>query len=118
MDEELMQAFCKVPAGIRHHHAYLGGLVEHVTGLMEAWDRLAPLYPSVNKDLLFMGIFLHDIGKIRELTCDKALAYSDEGQLIGHTGASSASDFAHLHFEVLLNGRQVNPRQYLAKARG
>ncbi len=45
MDEELMQAFCKVPAGIRHHHAYLGGLVEHVTGLMEAWDRLAPLYP-------------------------------------------------------------------------
>lgn len=84
MDEELMQAFCKVPAGIRHHHAYLGGLVEHVTGLMEAWDRLAPLYPSVNKDLLFMGIFLHDIGKIRELTCDKALAYSDEGQLIGH----------------------------------
>ena len=84
MDEELMQAFCKVPAGIRHHHAYLGGLVEHVTSLMEAWDRLAPLYLSVNKDLLFMGIFLHDIGKIRELTCDKALTYSDEGQLIGH----------------------------------
>lgn len=84
MDEELMQAFCKVPAGIRHHHAYLGGLVEHVASLMEVWDRLAPLYPSVNKDLLFMGIFLHDIGKVRELTCDKALAYSDEGQLIGH----------------------------------
>lgn len=84
MDERLMGDFCKVPAGIRHHHAYLGGLVEHIAGLMEAWDRLAPLYPAVNRDMLIIGIFLHDIGKVRELVCDKALSYSDEGQLVGH----------------------------------
>jgi len=84
MDEALMQDFCRVPAGIRHHHAYLGGLVEHVAGLLEAWDRLAPLYPSVDRDILITGIFLHDIGKIRELICDKTLSYSDEGQLVGH----------------------------------
>ncbi|MSR31637.1 MAG: HD domain-containing protein [Gemmataceae bacterium] len=84
MDESLMAAYCQAPAGIRHHHAYLGGLVEHVANLLDAWDRLAPLYPFVDRDLLFMGLFLHDIGKVREMVCDKALSYSDEGQLIGH----------------------------------
>jgi 3'-5' exoribonuclease len=84
MDHELMQGFCKAPAGVRNHHAYLGGLLEHVVTLMEAGDRIAPLYPELNRDLLLMGIFLHDIGKVRELSYDRAFAYSDEGQLIGH----------------------------------
>ncbi len=84
MDEHLIQAFCRVPAGIRHHHAYIGGLIEHIASLMEGWDRLSTLYTAINSDLLFMGIFLHDIGKIRELVCEKTLSYSDEGQLIGH----------------------------------
>lgn len=84
MDGPLVDALCKVPAGIRNHHAYLGGLLEHVVTLMDAADRLAPLYPEVNRDLLLMGIFLHDIGKVRELSCDRVFAYTDEGQLIGH----------------------------------
>lgn len=84
MDEEFVQAFCKAPAGVRNHHAYLGGLLEHVVTLLEGADRLAPLYPELDRDLLLMGVFLHDIGKVRELTFERTFAYSDEGQLIGH----------------------------------
>jgi 3'-5' exoribonuclease len=84
IDQEFVEAFCKAPAGIRNHHAYLGGLVEHVVTLMDAADRLAPLYPDLDRDLLTMGIFLHDIGKVRELTYDRVFGYTDEGQLIGH----------------------------------
>jgi 3'-5' exoribonuclease len=84
MDRELMNSYCKAPAGIRNHHAYLGGLLEHVVALMESADRISPLYPEMNRDLLMMGIFLHDIGKVRELSYDRAFNYTDEGQLIGH----------------------------------
>jgi 3'-5' exoribonuclease len=84
MDEEFVQGFCRAPAGIRNHHAYLGGLLEHVVTLLEAADRLAPLYPDLDRDLLLTGVFLHDIGKVRELTYERTFAYSDEGQLIGH----------------------------------
>jgi 3'-5' exoribonuclease len=84
MDEALIRDFCLAPAGIRNHHAYLGGLLEHVATLLEAADRLCPLYPEIDRDLLLMGIFLHDIGKVRELTYGRTFGYSDEGQLIGH----------------------------------
>jgi 3'-5' exoribonuclease len=84
MDQEFVKAFCKAPAGIRNHHAYLGGLLEHVVTLLEAADRLAPLYPELDRDLLLMGVFLHDIGKVRELTYERSFGYSDEGQLVGH----------------------------------
>ncbi len=84
MDEPLMRAFCQDPAGIRNHHAYIGGLLEHVVTLLEAADRIQPLYPQVDRDLLLAGVFLHDIGKIRELSFAKAFGYTDEGQLIGH----------------------------------
>ncbi len=69
---------------MRNHHAYLGGLLEHVVALMESADRIAPLYAELNPDLLLMGVFLHDIGKVRELSYDRAFSYSDEGQLVGH----------------------------------
>jgi 3'-5' exoribonuclease len=84
MDEEFVRDFCHAPAGIRNHHAYIGGLLEHVVTLMDAADRLLPLYPDLDRDLLLMGVFLHDVGKVRELSYKRAFAYTDEGQLIGH----------------------------------
>jgi 3'-5' exoribonuclease len=84
MDEAFVRAFCQVPAGVRNHHAYVGGLLEHVVNLLDAADRLLPLYPEVDRDLLLLGVFLHDCGKVRELTCQRAFAYTDEGQLVGH----------------------------------
>ena len=84
MDEAFVAGLCKAPAGVRQHHAYRGGLLEHVVTMLEAADRVLPLYPEVNRDLLLMGIFLHDIGKIRELSYDRMFGYTDEGQLVGH----------------------------------
>ena len=84
LDEEFMRKFSQAPAGVKNHHAYHGGLLEHVVSLMELVVRVAPLYPQIDRDLLLMGAFLHDMGKIDELTYDRDLAYTDEGQLIGH----------------------------------
>ncbi len=84
MDDEFLRGLMRAPAGIRNHHAYLGGLLEHVVNLLDAGERLLPLYPELDGDLLLMGIFLHDIGKVRELSYERAFAYTDEGQLIGH----------------------------------
>jgi 3'-5' exoribonuclease len=84
MDDEFVRGFCQAPAGVRNHHAYLGGLLEHVVTLLDAAERLLPLYPELDRDLLLAGVFLHDIGKVRELSYGRAFAYTDEGQLIGH----------------------------------
>jgi 3'-5' exoribonuclease len=51
---------------------------------MELTAVVAPLYPEIDSDMLLMGAFLHDIGKVDELTYDRELGYSDEGQLVGH----------------------------------
>ena len=84
MDEPLMAKLTMAPAGTKNHHAYHGGLLEHVVNLMEVVLRVAPCYPQINRDLLLMGAFLHDLGKIDELSYDRELTYTDEGQLIGH----------------------------------
>jgi 3'-5' exoribonuclease len=84
MDEAFVRAFCQCPAGIRNHHAYLGGLLEHVVTLLDDAERLLPNYPDIDRDLLLAGVFLHDIGKVRELGFERAFSYTDEGQLIGH----------------------------------
>ena len=84
MDDTFTDRFCRAPAGIRNHHAYVGGLLEHVVTLLDAADKILPLYPDVDRDLLLIGIFLHDIGKVQELSFDRVFSYTDEGQLIGH----------------------------------
>lgn len=84
VDEAFMAAFTAAPAGVKNHHAYRGGLLEHVLSLMNLAIVVAPLYEDLDPDLLLLGAFLHDIGKTTELTYERDLAYSDEGQLIGH----------------------------------
>lgn len=84
MDEDFMNKFTRAPAGVKNHHAYVGGLLEHVVNLMEVVTRVVGCYPAVDPDLLLMGAFVHDMGKIGELSYDRGFAYTDEGQLIGH----------------------------------
>lgn len=84
MDDDFMKRFMKSPAGVKNHHAYIGGLLEHVVNLMEVVMRIIEFYPAIDGDLLLMGAFLHDMGKINELNYDRGFSYSDEGQLIGH----------------------------------
>ena len=84
VDETFMKGLRTAPAGVKNHHAYHGGLLEHIVSLMEVCHLVAPRYPQLDAELLLFGAFIHDIGKIRELTYSPDLGYSDAGQLIGH----------------------------------
>ena len=83
-DEKLAQAFREAPAARQLHHAWLGGLLEHVVSLLRLADRVAPNYPIVDRDLLLTGVILHDIGKVRELAWESCFEYTLEGTLLGH----------------------------------
>ena len=84
VDNEFMTRFCDAPAGVKNHHAYKGGLLEHTLTVMELADKTAALYPILNRDLLLTGALVHDISKIDEIRFDVEITYSDEGQLLGH----------------------------------
>ncbi|UCE62281.1 MAG: HD domain-containing protein [Phycisphaerales bacterium] len=83
-DEELMDRFRRSPAAVLMHHACIGGLLEHTLNLLEVALRVIPLYPKLSLDLVLTGLFLHDIGKAAELSCDASITYTDAGQLLGH----------------------------------
>lgn len=84
IDEAFVEQLITAPAGVRNHHAYIGGLAEHIVNVLETADRILELYPAVDRDLLLAGIFLHDLGKVEELSYKNAFRYTDEGQLLGH----------------------------------
>lgn len=83
-DEWLMDAFRRCPAAKSMHHAWLGGLLEHTLALLRLADAVCALYPRLSRDLVIMGLFIHDLGKTRELIYDRTFSYSDRGELVGH----------------------------------
>jgi 3'-5' exoribonuclease len=83
-DPSIAAAYREAPAAKMLHHAWLGGLLEHVLTLVRVCRATAPFYPEVDPDLLVTGAILHDIGKIRELSWKNSFSYTLEGQLIGH----------------------------------
>jgi len=83
-DAPIAQAFREAPAARQLHHAWLGGLLEHVISLLGLADRVAAHYPMLDRDLLVTGVILHDIGKIRELSWNTGFDYTVEGVLLGH----------------------------------
>ena len=72
----LAQAYREAPAAKQLHHAWLGGLLEHVVSLLTLADRVAPHYPLLDRDLLLTGVILHDIGKMRELSWEIGFEYT------------------------------------------
>jgi len=83
-DQGLAQAYREAPAAKQLHHAWLGGLLEHVVSLLNLADRVVPNYPILDRDLVLTGVILHDIGKVRELSWDIGFEYTVEGTLLGH----------------------------------
>ena len=83
-DAEIAAAYRNAPAAKTLHHAYIGGLLDHVVSLFRSSDLICQNYPQINRDLLLTGVFLHDIGKIHELTYNRSFTYSTKGQLLGH----------------------------------
>ncbi|HUN83864.1 MAG TPA: HD domain-containing protein [Terracidiphilus sp.] len=83
-DSRMAELYREAPAARQLHHAWLGGLLEHVVSLLNLGDRVAPHYPMLHRDLLLTGIILHDIGKVRELSWAVGFDYTVEGTLLGH----------------------------------
>lgn len=76
--------FMLYPAATRNHHDYVSGLLDHVVSMLKLGKSIAELYPTLNKDLLYAGIILHDIGKVIELSGPVGTQYTIEGNLLGH----------------------------------
>ncbi|TCL62218.1 3'-5' exoribonuclease [Hydrogenispora ethanolica] len=83
-DAKFAAHFMKVPAALKRHHAYIGGLLEHTVGVASLCAAAAAYYPLVNRDILLTGAILHDIGKTKTYKLEKGFDGTDEGKLIGH----------------------------------
>jgi len=83
-DPQITARYKRAPAAKVMHHAYLGGLLEHVVGLCGLAKQIAAHYHELDVDLLLTAAMLHDVGKLEELCYERAIGYSTEGQLLGH----------------------------------
>lgn len=101
-DEELMDKFKQAPAAMSMHHAWIGGLLEHTLQLLKLADQMLPLYARLNRDVVLMGLFLHDIGKTGELTWEKGFDYTPDGNLVGHVVRGAIL----LQFKAAIAGKQ------------
>jgi 3'-5' exoribonuclease len=112
-DPQVGTAFLEAPAAKRLHHAWIGGLLEHVLCLVRVCLATAPFYPEVDPDLLLTGAILHDIGKVRELSWRSSFDYTLEGQLIGHISIAQGM----LHEKIAqLNAAAHAESNYTAQA--
>ncbi|MGJ7910251.1 3'-5' exoribonuclease YhaM [Neobacillus sp. LXY-1] len=77
-------AFLEYPAATKNHHEFVSGLAYHVVSMLDLAKAIASLYPSLDKDLLYAGVILHDMGKVMELSGPISTVYTLEGNLLGH----------------------------------
>ena len=89
-DPDIAPRLKRAPAAMTMHHAYLGGLLEHVVSLIGLAKAVSAHYPELDDDLLLAGVVLHDVGKIEELRYQRAIDYSDAGRLLGHISIGAA----------------------------
>ncbi len=82
-DESFVERFMRAPAAISMHHAYLGGLLEHTLSLVKSANAILPLHPDLDRDLVLLGLMLHDTGKVLELDSVR-FEYTRRGNLLGH----------------------------------
>ncbi|QPA31557.1 3'-5' exoribonuclease YhaM [Thermaerobacillus caldiproteolyticus] len=78
------QRFFDYPAATKNHHEFISGLAYHVVSMLDLAKAIANLYPSLDKDLLYAGVILHDLGKVIELSGPVSTSYTLEGNLLGH----------------------------------
>ena len=84
-DEDFTKKFYIAPAAIVHHHNYMGGLLDHSVEILEICRTMCKIFPDINKDLLYCGVLLHDIGKIKTYTYGTGpIGFSEEGDLLDH----------------------------------
>lgn len=82
------ERFYRAPAGMKMHHAYLGGLLHHTVDVAELALSMAQTIGHVDTDLVLAGALLHDIGKVKEISSNIGFPYTTEGKLLGHISLS------------------------------
>ncbi|MCA9135373.1 MAG: HD domain-containing protein [Planctomycetales bacterium] len=83
-DDSFVARLRVATAAVSNHHAYPGGLLRHTVDLMQVCQFIGPRYPRIDTELMMFGAFLHDLGKIEEISSSGELSYTDRGQLVGH----------------------------------
>ncbi|PSL30624.1 3'-5' exoribonuclease [Planomicrobium soli] len=110
--KKYQQQFFTFPAATRNHHDYVSGLADHVVSMLQLGKALCGIYPTLNKDLLYAGIILHDIGKVFELSGPIATTYTVEGNLIGHISIM-VTEISKTAEELEIDGEEVMLLQHL-----
>ena len=94
IEEILRRDFNKIltyPAASRNHHEYASGLLHHIVTMLDCMAALAKIYPTLDKDYLYAGTILHDLGKLIELSGPVVFKYTVRGKLVGHISLMSAT---------------------------
>lgn len=94
------------PAASKNHHAYTSGLLHHIVSMLHLGREIHILYPQLNKDLLYAGIILHDLGKIQELSGVITTTYTTEGKLLGHIPIM-VEEIGEVAHELKVDGEEV-----------
>lgn len=94
------------PAAVMNHHEYSSGLAHHIVSMLSLARKIQELYPQLNKDLLFAGVILHDLGKIKELSGVLSTTYTLEGKLMGHIPIM-IEEIAGIAKELKIDGEEV-----------
>lgn len=100
------------PAASKNHHDYASGLLDHVVSMLRLSQAICDLYPTLNRDLMYAGIILHDIGKVIELTGPVGTAYTIEGNLLGHI-TIMVNEIGQAAKELGIEGEEVMLLQHL-----
>lgn len=106
------EALLTYPAAVKNHHEYVSGLAHHIVSMLSVAKSLTAIYPEINKDLLYAGIILHDIGKLKELSGIVTTTYTLEGKLLGHI-AMMVEEIGKVASELKIEGEEVVVLQHL-----
>src|SRR5690625_2906844 len=110
--KKYQNALLTYPAASKNHHEYVSGLAHHVVSMLRIAKELHTLYPELNKDLLYAGIILHDLGKLKELSVVVTTTYTLEGKLLGHI-PMMVEEIGHMAKELQIEGEEVVILQHL-----
>src|SRR5699024_11324730 len=100
------------PAAAKNHHEYVSGLAHQIVSMLAIARELVKLYPELNKDLLYAGIILHDLGKVKELSGLVTTSYTLQGKLIGHIPLM-VEEIGQIANELNIEGEEVIILQHL-----
>lgn len=110
--KEFKEDILVFPAATKNHHDYVSGLLDHMVSMLRLGKAICDLYPTLNRDLLYAGIMLHDIGKVRELSGPIATSYTVEGNLLGHISIM-VTEVAKAAAALNIEGEEVMLLQHL-----